>query len=1078
MSDLIKTTYRKREYAKQDAWQEITKEDYENIVGIDEHADRLTTDMGLQMDSYFNERFGEQVIPQERLENKIDEAHKQSFKNRSVGSMEKGKRAKSASKKINLQRHMQKETTAYIEKRTEDRKNLMHYFDRSRVEDIEAVNDIYQTPAEKEALQEWLVGVDTQQDKNKINYNLLSTNEDVRVAEYKKILKSVAKMKVSSFAYSSDKEFVSQFGAKYNLLSKLASSSVFFYKLADYQKTHPDDSFQMRKIQAKLLIFQELKDHYEDKMALLSSPYYSLMSESDLKRYSGTSGERKLNAEVNSESFKAYVRSYRQVSESAVGKGKNLDTYLREREQILETNYQRTGEFEVYEPERISLIHNSVHEEENNDAGADAEGQVVEEEKQEEEKAPEQKEEEKVSEQKEEEKERENPFLNMDQEQQEYLDKYADDPFEVKGVDFFKEENKEEEKIPEQNKEEEKAPEQKEEKEAPKQKNIPVVHEEMYVNTPTGDEPGQEMDMDNPYLKEAQEKKVIEKEEKDNEAPEEEKAVMVDENMVINTPTGDEIPNPFGEESIENPFVEKNKENNDDDDDDFRLFKEEDFAYEIDDISLANLGKQYLDVSDSEIAALMKKEKEQEEAKKHWNGDESFLQENDEMGIAIADEDAKDLLDDELDASLEVEELKNDFLKDEDNADLDLDQVVIREKEEQERLEKERIEREEKEEEERQKQLEEERRREEEEEEEDRRDTAKTKMAMITNRINKKQPLRPDELNFLGNPANQAYMTEEFKEFIRNFLKGQMAARNANNAGEQERLEKERLEKERIEREKKEQEERERREQRKEESLDEEKQPEDDEDDAYMRDYAMGTMESILRKLKNDGRLLPDEEAFFNNGYEKYYTDEFREAADKYLAEKKAKAKAKKEKKEKERLEQERIEREKKEQEERERLEQERIEKEKKEAEEPKEDDEDDEFMRGYALGTMENIMRKLQNDVRLAPDEEAFFKNGYEKYYTDEFREVANKYLEEKEAEKKAKQAEKEKERQEQEAREKERVEKEKAEAEELEARVVEKFRNHEEMSPEENEYLNSHMKEVFNKALYKVDPLSGKVD
>ena len=129
MSDLIKTTYRKREYAKQDAWQEITKEDYENIVGIDEHADRLTTDMGLQMDSYFNERFGEQVIPQERLENKIDEAHKQSFKNRSVGSMEKGKRAKSASKKINLQRHMQKETTAYIEKRTEDRKNLMHYFD-------------------------------------------------------------------------------------------------------------------------------------------------------------------------------------------------------------------------------------------------------------------------------------------------------------------------------------------------------------------------------------------------------------------------------------------------------------------------------------------------------------------------------------------------------------------------------------------------------------------------------------------------------------------------------------------------------------------------------------------------------------------------------------------------------------------------------------------------------------------------------------------------------------------------------------------------------------------------------------
>ena len=69
---------------------------------------------------------------------------------------------------------------------------------------------------------------------------------------------------------------------------------------------------------------------------------------------------------------------------------------------------------------------------------------------------------------------------------------------------------------------------------------------------------------------------------------------------------------------------------------------------------------------------------------------------------------------------------------------------------------------------------------------------------------------------------------------------------------------------------------------------------------------------------------------------------------------------------------------------------------------------------------------------VWIAPDEEAFFKNGYEKYYTDEFREVANKYMEEQEAEKKAKQAEKEKERQEQEAREKERVEKEKAEAEE----------------------------------------------
>nr|MCR5773995.1 hypothetical protein [Lachnospiraceae bacterium] len=231
MSDLNQTTFQKREYAKENDWQEITKEDYESIVGLDMHADRLQSDMGMQMDSYFNERFGEQVIPKKRLKEKIDEAHDQTFKNRSVGFMEKGKRAKSASKKISLQRHMQKEQHTYIDMRNDDRKQMMRYFDRSKVENIDTVNEVYRSQEEKEALQDWLIEVDSHKN-NKINYGLLSSDEDVRVKEYKHILKEVGKLNVRAFAYSSDKEFASKFAAKYNVLSKATSASIFFYKLA------------------------------------------------------------------------------------------------------------------------------------------------------------------------------------------------------------------------------------------------------------------------------------------------------------------------------------------------------------------------------------------------------------------------------------------------------------------------------------------------------------------------------------------------------------------------------------------------------------------------------------------------------------------------------------------------------------------------------------------------------------------------------------------------------------------------------------------------------------------------------
>ncbi len=227
-----------------------------------------------------------------------------------------------AAKKAALCRHLMAEKEKLALRRTDIRNHIKTLVDNKEIENI---SEMFHTGEEKEALREWLL---LKGKKGEYNFakGIYEKRGYLRLVRCVNVLETVQNASVDDFLDADDGEFASSFAEKYDRLCKYASAAVFL-KIAEEAAagTQMTDNheFSLTEVKAKIRFFTEMKAQYEDRMRLMSSPYYITQKSEDMEKYLGKDGEKEKEKAADPK-FKEYITLYQKVRESSlsIGKGK------------------------------------------------------------------------------------------------------------------------------------------------------------------------------------------------------------------------------------------------------------------------------------------------------------------------------------------------------------------------------------------------------------------------------------------------------------------------------------------------------------------------------------------------------------------------------------------------------------------------------------------------------------------------------------------------------------------------------------------------------------------------------------
>lgn len=160
-------------------------------------------------------------------------------------------------------------------------------------------------------------------------FNFLPSERDmVKGRGLRDILLTISRqMKPEEFEFKNDKEFVSNFAKKYDILCRGASADVFLRSLEEMMNANRYSVDQsLIECKAAIELCKELKVQYEDRMELIRSPYYALLVKNDLDVYEGPEGKAKLKSEVRpgNQRFIEYIERYQRLRSAPLGKNADL----------------------------------------------------------------------------------------------------------------------------------------------------------------------------------------------------------------------------------------------------------------------------------------------------------------------------------------------------------------------------------------------------------------------------------------------------------------------------------------------------------------------------------------------------------------------------------------------------------------------------------------------------------------------------------------------------------------------------------------------------------------------------------
>ena len=221
---------------------------------------------------------------------------------------------------INENKEEQKEKAEEQKEKVEEKSEEQKQKEKKEKEQKE------KSAAEREALREWMVAEGESEAglemTDKYMEELASEQDEKHYGAMLKIVKFIPKLiDPGKFVYKGDKEFAAGFAYNYSLISRGAAAKVFLDRLDNAAKEGlyelKDDLEQARQI---IGLCTGLKAEYEERMELISSPYYALLSQDDLNAYLGENGEQRLKdlsgEGWNKDAFVAYINRYRKLSAS------------------------------------------------------------------------------------------------------------------------------------------------------------------------------------------------------------------------------------------------------------------------------------------------------------------------------------------------------------------------------------------------------------------------------------------------------------------------------------------------------------------------------------------------------------------------------------------------------------------------------------------------------------------------------------------------------------------------------------------------------------------------------------------
>ena len=200
----------------------------------------------------------------------------------------------------------------------------------------------YQEPETKQAMVHLFYFMGINKDYKAFNGSSLVCEDPIAMSShFDHMLYAGGVFQLDEFDYFSDAQFVSGFAEKYDKLLKISAMKT----LAEYViRKFPDHKHNLylstTEAIARLEYFDNVRKHYEDRMKLISSPYYTRVSTQTLQGLAADPG--KVEA-IRDEGFRNFVKLYKKVQESDFGpEGKDKKpVYERLVDKRLEESYER-----------------------------------------------------------------------------------------------------------------------------------------------------------------------------------------------------------------------------------------------------------------------------------------------------------------------------------------------------------------------------------------------------------------------------------------------------------------------------------------------------------------------------------------------------------------------------------------------------------------------------------------------------------------------------------------------------------------------------------------------------------------
>ncbi len=330
MPDYQESIFRKRQKNKFVEYGNLQRDKGESFWGQDMALRNVEKTVSGSSIDIFKERYAEEKIPKEGLENRVSDTYTAARSNKTLSNMQKGKRAESAYRKIERQRNLLNEQKLFIKKRQDDKEFVLSMLTEEREKEL---SSRIGSEDEMNLLRNWGIMREEDDDYDELRLGISVGEVHNRNYIYYEICKEMDS-DTTDYSYSSDDEFVSKFAQKYDAIVRYAATRYIINKYEEDPEL--SNKLSLSRLQAKVEYFEALKEDYEDRMELLSSPYYTLLSKKDIENLPADSDE----------SMREYAALYRKLSENRFGKGRNkqkdlLALYKEKKKAMVKTDKKR-----------------------------------------------------------------------------------------------------------------------------------------------------------------------------------------------------------------------------------------------------------------------------------------------------------------------------------------------------------------------------------------------------------------------------------------------------------------------------------------------------------------------------------------------------------------------------------------------------------------------------------------------------------------------------------------------------------------------------------------------------------------